>query len=193
LIKVAIRAGVFWIIAASVSAQVAAPPDYLAPELKTYLKLDTQQAKNINGLIADAAAFFDAKASDYIDLEDQITTLRRDTTMEPQAIGLAVADPIAAEVTIERKVDAKVVETEKAVQALLTTEQKGLAAQLSTALHLQPLIFGALNAFILSESETPKTPVSTNAEASAFQVQSLFRKALAANKKERLTRSRSFR
>jgi len=188
MIKVAIRAGICLIAVAVGSAQVTTPPDYIASELKTYLKLDTQQARKINAIIADTVAFFQAKASDYLDLEDQIDALRQDATMEPQAIGLASANPIAAEITIKRQIDARLIETEKSVQELLTTDQKNLTAQLSVALSLQPLIFNALDAFILSEPEVPKNSISTNSRTSVFQLQSLFTNTLAATRKERLRR-----
>ncbi len=99
----------------AMAALAQAPPvDFIAPELRAYLKLDAVQAKTINGLIGDYYAFANDQLSDYMDLQDKIDRLRHEATLDPQAIGLALADPIAAEITIERKLDAKLIETEKA-------------------------------------------------------------------------------
>src|SRR3954454_23639324 len=169
-------------------AQVTAPVDHLSSELKTYLKLDTAQSRKINALIDDFAAFVDEKLSDYLDLADQIDALRGDSTQDPQAIGLALADPIAAQITIERKIDAKVVETEKAVQALLTTDQKAITAQLTAALKLQPLASDALDAFILSESDIPGRSSTATSSSSVLWLQPVFQKMVAKARRERIKR-----
>jgi hypothetical protein len=163
-------AGVYLLIALAAFAQAPLPQDYVPAELRTYLKLDTQQTRRINSLIGDFLDYASEKTSEYLDLEDQIDSLRRDAKMEPQAIGLALADPTAAQITIERKLDAKIIETEKAVQATLTEGQKILTSQLSVALRLQPLV-----------SDAPLT----NAGTSPFQLRSVFGKKLEAARKER--------
>ena len=144
-------------IALGVVAQTPTPPpaDFIAPELKAYLKLDDSQAKTINGLIGDYYASINALLSDYMDLQDKVDALRHDTTMDPQAIAVALVDPTAAEIVIERKLNAMLTDTEKAVQATLNPAQKTLTAQFSAALKLQPLIGEAFAAFLLSESERP--------------------------------------
>ena len=175
-------------MAAAAAAEAPPPVDFIAPELKAYLKMDSQQVKTINGLIGEYYVAVTDWMSDYLDLEDKIDSLRRDGTLEPQAIGLALADPIAAQITIERKVDAKLIETEKRVQATLNPAQKTLTAQFSAALALQPLIDDAFGAFILSESERPRNSVQVNTEVSPLSLRGVFQKRLAAARKERLAR-----
>ncbi len=177
-------------MAMAAAAQTATPPpvDFIAPELKVYLKLDAAQAKTINGLIGDYYASVNALLSDYMDLQDKVDGLRHDATMDPQAIGMALADPTAAEIVIERKLAAMLTDTEKAVQATLNPAQKTLTAQFSAALKLQPLIGEAFAAFILSESERPLNSALASAEASPLSLRSVFAKQLAAARKERAAR-----
>jgi hypothetical protein len=114
--------------------------------------------------------------------------LRKDATLEPQAIGLALVDPVTAQIVIERKLDAKLIETEKAVQASLNTEQKVLAGQLSAALKLQPLVTDAISAFVLSESEIPRPSLTAPSQSSPLQLRSVFQAKVAAARNQRLTR-----
>ncbi len=170
------------------TAQGPTPPavNFIAPELKAYLKLDATQVKTINGLIGDYYAAVNTMLSDYMDLQDQIDSLRHDGKMDPQAIGLALVDPTAAEITIERKLAALLTTTEKAVQATLNPAQVTLTAQFSAALKLQPLIGEAFAAFILSESERPSNSTLANADVSPLSLRSVFGKQLAAARKQRV-------
>ncbi len=173
----------------AMAALAQAPPvDFIAPELRAYLKLDAVQAKTINGLIGDYYAFANDQLSDYMDLQDKIDRLRHEATLDPQAIGLALADPIAAEITIERKLDAKLIETEKAAQATLNPAQKTLTAQFSAAIKLQTLIDDAFAAFILSELERPRNATQASGEVSPLALRSVFQKQLAAARTQRLAR-----
>ncbi len=179
--------------ASAAFAQAPVPSDLIAPELKLYLKLDAAQIKSMNSLIGGYYSFAGALAADYLDLEDQIDSLRKDTTKDPQAIGLAIADPTAAEIIIERKIDAKIIETEKAVQATLSTTQRALVGQLSAALGFFPLIGDAFDAFVLSESERPSNSALINRGDSPLSLRAVFPKKLAAVRAARAVRSQNAR
>ena len=151
---------VLFLMAMAMVAQDAPPDvDFLSPELKAFLKLDAKQVKTINGVIADHYAYFDAQFPDYVDLQDKIDSLRNDPKMEPQAIALALVEPTAAAIVIERKLGAKLKDTEKAISGTLTPPQQVLRAQLVAAQALEPLISDAVNAFVVSD-QPQRSPLS---------------------------------
>lgn len=169
----------FFLLAVAAYAQDAPPEvDFLSPELKSFLKLEARQVKAINGVIAAHSAFLDTQLPDYFDLQDKIDSLRNDPKMEPQAIALALVEPTAAAIVIERKLFAKQTETEKAIAGTLTPAQLALRDQLVTARALQPLVYDAVGAFIVSD--LPQIPNAVSSPLS-LRLPSARKKRLARN------------